>query len=244
MLKIITYTAIGIIALLGIAFFTLNEKKPEGVAGAKAEALAQKMLKAVNHAAWDTTSVIYWTFKGVHKHIWDKKRGFVQVEWDNYKALIRLDNLDGKVFEGGVPISDPAKSTPLLYKAWTYFVNDSFWLNPVSKIYDPGTTRKLVTLPDGTEALLVSYTSGGVTPGDSYLWMVDANGLPTSWKMWVKIIPIGGIATTWEDWRELPSGAKVATSHHNKTIGLSLSITELKAAIYHWEGQQHFSAFE
>ncbi len=75
---------------------------------------------------------------------------------------------------------------------------------------------------------MVSYTSGGVTPGDSYLWILDENGLPESWKMWVKIIPVGGMEFTWEKWTELSTGAKVATYHHHKL--LDLDISNLKAA--------------
>jgi hypothetical protein len=49
---------------------------------------------------------------------------------------------------------------------------------------DEGTTRSLVKNEDKTNGLLVSYASGGVTPGDAYLWKLDANGLPQSYKMW------------------------------------------------------------
>ncbi|MGB6036872.1 MAG: hypothetical protein WBG42_11440, partial [Cryomorphaceae bacterium] len=46
----------------------------------------------------------------------------------------------------------------------------------------------------------------------AYLWILDENYLPTSYKMWVSIIPIGGVEATWENWVE-KGGAMISTSH-------------------------------
>ena len=129
---------------------------------------------------------------------------------------------DGEQVEG-------KKSDKLIQKAWSFFANDSFWLNAPSKVFDEGTERRLVKLDDGSEALLITYKSGGVTPGDSYLWIVDENGLPTSWKMWVKVVPIGGLSTSWQDWTTTETGAKIALNHQfNDKIGVA--ITNLKTS--------------
>lgn len=97
--------------------------------------------------------------------------------------------------------------------AYKMFCNDSFWLMAPFKLTDPGTKRMLVTLPDGRQGLKISYSSGGVTPGDSYVWFLDGQGVPTAFKMWVGILPIGGIEGTWEKWITLPTGAKLSTFH-------------------------------
>ena len=83
-----------------------------------------------------------------------------------------------------------------------------------------------MTGEEGTKSLMVHYGSGGVTPGDSYLWNLDESGLPTSYKMWVSIIPVGGMEFSWENWTTLETGAKIATLHHHKY--LDIPITDLK----------------
>ena len=81
------------------------------------------------------------------------------------------------------------------------------------KAFDPGTERSIVKLKDGREGLKVQYNTGGVTPGDSYVWFLDENGQPEAWKMWVSIIPLGGIENSWEGWQTLSTGAKISTTH-------------------------------
>ena len=115
----------------------------------------------------------------------------------------------------------------LVDKALKNFNNDSFWLVAPYKVFDSGTERSIVTLEDGTEALLVTYTSGGTTPGDSYLWLLNENAFPRAFKMWVKIIPVGGLEASWDDWVITQSGAFLPKSH---TLGpVNLSMGNVKA---------------
>ena len=78
------------------------------------------------------------------------------------------------------------------------------------------------------------YLDGGVTPGDEYLWFVDKDGLPTGFKMWVKIIPIGGVYASWQNWITLKGGARIATEHHLSIGGLVLKITDIRSG-FSWE---------
>lgn len=215
-----------IVAILAILFFVYNEPKPQGQKGTEADALANKMLRAIDKTGWDSTTYVQWNFKGMHNFLWDKDRHFVKVTWDENEVLLDTKKVDGKAFVKGVEQSgDNAKK--MIQDAWGYFCNDSFWLNAPAKVFDPGTQRSLVTQEDGTKALMVSYESGGVTPGDAYLWILDKNGIPKSWKMWVSIIPVGGMEFTWDKWETLPTGAKVATFHTSSA--LDLDISDLKA---------------
>ncbi|MEL6923768.1 MAG: hypothetical protein AAFO94_06940, partial [Bacteroidota bacterium] len=230
MKKFIKWLAIILGVLLvafAIAYLIFNEPLPTGKKGPEADALARKMLMAVDKDGWDTTTVVQWSFMGLHDYLWDKDRNLVQITWSDKKVLLDPDEISGKAWENGVEQSEE-DAAATVRTAWNYWCNDSFWFNAVVKCFDPGTSRSIVTMEDGSEALLVSYDSGGVTPGDSYLWILDENGLPKSWKMWVKIIPIGGVEFSWEQWKTLPTGAKVASLHDGAVFDLEIS--EIKGA--------------
>ncbi|MFK8058124.1 MAG: hypothetical protein AB8F78_18495 [Saprospiraceae bacterium] len=209
-----------------VTYLVLDETKPEGVQGPQAEALADKMLRATNLAAWDTTKVISWDFGGRHQFKWNKAQDSVDVMWGDVLVKLHTKSVTGAAFVNGKQLTGD-EANQLVQSAWSYFCNDSFWLSAPYKIRDPGTSRSLVTLPNGDDALMVSYDSGGVTPGDSYLWILDEAGLPTAWKMWTQIIPIGGIEASWGNYKTLPSGAVLAQSHKIIVLPLELSgITE------------------
>jgi hypothetical protein len=207
-----------------IVYFVFNERMPKGKVGAEAEALATKIQAAINIEAWDTTEAVQWTFKETHTFLWDKKRHWVKVNWGENEALIRIDSVDGRVWKNGEEVTSAKKRDKLLNRGLYFWMNDSFWLNAPAKLFDKGTERRLVNY-EGEDALLITYSSGGVTPGDSYLWRVDENGLPKSWKLWVKIIPIGGVEFTWDKWTTTKTGAKIATLHEGL---LELPITNVK----------------
>ena len=226
MKKVFLYIASTILILLIGSYLVLNEKLPTGENPAKADELANKMLKALNKTAWDSTNVVAWTLKGGHQFVWDKKNEMVQVKWDKNEVLLHLKEWSkGKAFSEGTAITD-GQLDVLRGKAWSIFCNDSYWLIAPFKVLDEGVSRKIVEAKDGSDALLVSYASGGVTPGDAYLWFLDKNGIPKTYKMWVKIIPIGGVSATWEDWKTTETGAKIAQNH--KLGPLDLNITDLR----------------
>jgi len=220
-------SVIGIALLITIIFYVMkNESLPVGKAGPEAEALAQKMLTRLNKPAWDSLNYISWTFTGRHHYAWDKVANHAIIKWDDKKVLMNLDEVTGRAYAGEQElIEDEAQE--LISTAWNYWCNDSFWLAAPYKATDPGTARSIITMDDGSEALLVTYDGGGVTPGDSYLWLLDNTGLPEAYKMWVQIIPLGGTKVEWNDWKTLPGGAMVAQNH--PILFTNIAITNLKA---------------
>ncbi|NEN23314.1 hypothetical protein G3O08_07360 [Cryomorpha ignava] len=215
-----------VLAVAGFAAYQyFDESPPSGKKGEAAEALADKMLSAIGKDSWDAIPYIQWTFKDARHYVWDKQNDRAEIKWDDNVVKMNLDNQSGSVTKAGEQIEGEEKQEAL-EKAWGYWCNDSFWLNAPAKIRDSGTMRSIVKMDDGTDGLLVEYTSGGVTPGDAYLWALDEAGLPIYYKMWVSIIPVGGMKATWGDWKEV-MGAKISTSHDLGSF--SIPIGNLKA---------------
>ncbi|MGE0707967.1 MAG: hypothetical protein AB7N76_14725 [Planctomycetota bacterium] len=200
------------------------EPRPTGVEGPVAEALAARLEAAVHLPAWRATGAVRWTFAGMHRHLWDRGRGLALVEEGTRRVYLRLADQSGRAFEGGQELEGAARAGALAW-AWDAWCNDSFWLNPLAKLRDAGVTREAV----GEHGLLIRYASGGVTPGDAYLWVLGPDDLPTRWKMWVSIIPVPGVDATWEGWTTLATGAKVATLHRIGGL-LPLELSEVKGA--------------
>ncbi|MDT0621633.1 hypothetical protein [Croceitalea vernalis] len=209
----------GIIIGLGLLLLILfgwikSESLPEGSKSQEADLLANKMLTALNIEAYKNTRFLEWTFRnGANQFVWDKELGICVVKWDTYEVRLNLNNTSqSKVIKNGEAINTNDKQK-LIKKALNYFNNDSFWLVAPYKIFDKGTERSIVDLEDGSKGLLITYTTGGDTPGDSYLWLLNENGFPNSYKMWVSVIPIGGLKASWDDWIITESGAFLPKTH-------------------------------
>ena len=224
-LKYLGLFLLGLIILAVIAGWSAHQPLPTGESGPAADALARKMETAVNKMAWDSTRFVSWRFISGTTYLWDKDRQAALVEWGDNKVLLRTDDQSGKVFVSGVEVTDQAEKEKLLQKAWAQFANDSFWLCAPMKAFNPGTTREIVKLEDGRQGLLVRYSSGGVTPGDSYLWHLKEDGLPEAWQMWVQIIPIGGLKFTWEDWTSAPQ-PRIAQQHGGSLLDVPIADLE------------------
>ena len=228
MKKLFTFTGailLLLIAAVGSYYFTNNESLPQGKKGKEADALAIKMFNAINHEAFENTEVLEWSFRNEHFYRWRKSIGLVEIKWDVNKVLYDTKTPNtSTVFVNDKKVNNPE----LLKKAIAFFNNDSFWLVAPYKIFDSGTERSIVK-HDGKDALLITYTSGGSTPGDSYLWILDENYFPTSYKMWTSIIPIGGVSATWADWKNTESGIKLPTKHTLSLFGMKINMGDVKA---------------
>ena len=225
--KILLGLLLSLVIIFSVVYFLYNEKLPKAEMSVEADLLAQKMLKAVHHDSYEKTQYIEWSFAGRHHYKWNKQRKLVEVKLDDKIVQLNLQSPDSSsVKVSNSEVSGSARSE-IIEQAIAHFNNDSFWLVATHKVFDPGTERGVVALANGDEALLVTYTAGGSTQGDSYLWLLDETGLPVAFKMWVSIFPIGGVEATWESWQTAESGA-LFPSHH-KFLFLDIPIEGIKA---------------
>ncbi len=221
---------LGVLAiLLALIYLLFNQKRPVGVPGPEADALALKMFEAVDKAAWDSTAWVRWTYAGKYHIFWDKKNNKAQVDWGGKKALLNLSEFKAEAYENG-RLQEGEAAAKISQEAWKWFYNNMYWLCAPAKLMDPGSTRSIVSLEGGKKGLLVEYSSGGVTPGDAYLWEMNDAGLPVKYQMWVSILPIGGVSGSWENWAILPTGAKIATRHKIGGL-LTVDVTNLEAGM-------------
>ncbi len=229
-MKVLKRFSILIITLLVILFvigWMAHESLPKGgKEGEEADKMALKMENALEKGHWHDIQYIQWSFKGVHHFLWDKHRNMVRVKWEDYTIYTQPGTVKGIAFKGMDRLEEES-AEELIKKANDYFNNDMFWLVAPFKSFDDGVKREVVSY-DGENRLLVTYGSGGSTPGDSYLWKLEEDGTPESYKMWTQIIPIGGVEATWEDYHTLGNGIKI--SHFHKLAGLmDLCISNVKA---------------
>jgi hypothetical protein len=213
--------------VIGVLVLAVRHPLPQATAGPDGDELARRVSAAVGADAWDKLGVLRWTMAGRNHYLWDKGRGFVRYQSGGEEVLLDLVKMDGRAFHSGDELTGEARQK-LIDKAYKAFCNDSFWLNPLVKLFDGGTSRARVEV-DGKPALLIAYASGGVTPGDKYLWLLDDSGLPRAWRVWASVLrPIAGAEFSWEGWTDL-GGAKVSTLH--RVIGLKVQpLSDLAAA--------------
>ncbi|WP_456441291.1 hypothetical protein [Psychroserpens sp.] len=223
---IIVFFTLPTILLFGFMYFKYNEELPTGTQGKDADFLATRMLNVLNHDAYKATDYIEFTFKKRHHFKWNKTENTCEVYWKNIKVNLDLINHDkSKVFVDELEYKQE-DAHEYIQKAESYFNNDTFWLVAPYKVFDKGVERRLVKKENGKESLLITYTSGGSTPGDSYLWHFDDKGKPKSFQMWVDILPINGLEASWLNWTATETEAQLPTFH--KLLFLGLEIGDLK----------------
>ena len=227
----IGFIVLSILTMIIVVLFAIfNEPLPEIIknSGTEADKMAMEMQSALHYNDFKNTQFVEWSFQnGNNVYFWNKQRQVVTVKWDDIVVDLNLKRpKQSKATKDNFEVKGTKKDN-LIVKASKNFNNDSFWLVAPFKLFDSGTERKLVQLEDGSKGLLVTYNSGGNTPGDSYLWKVDKTGFPKSYQMWVSIIPIGGLEATWEGWQKMESGAYLPTAH--KIGPITLSMGDVKA---------------
>jgi len=219
---VVVFFTLPTLLLYVFMYFKYNEALPIGPEGEAADELASQMLNSLNFEAYKSTTYIEFTFKKRHHFKWDRAQNSCEVYWKNYRVDLDLNRHQlSKAYEGDKKI-EGEDAQELIDNALKLFNNDSFWLVAPFKVFDPGTERRLIQTKHQEDALLVTYTNGGSTPGDSYLWHFNASGQPEYFQMWVSILPIDGLEASWSDWTTTDTGAQLPTFHQFLAFGFEI----------------------
>ncbi len=214
--KILRFFGLLFLVLLAIAitiYVIVDKPLPNGTLGQDAELLADEMLSVLNKQAFDSLEYIEFTFRNSNYYQWDRANNNVMVKW-----------LEEEVY---LDLNQSIDTYNLLeIKAYQKFINDSFWLIAPFKVRDEGVIRSTLQVENG-RGLLVTYSSGGLTPGDSYLWIIDNRGFPIAWRLWTSNIPIGGLELSWSGWVKM-NEVWFSTSHDGKMTTVPVEVHSVR----------------
>jgi hypothetical protein len=209
--------------LFGYVYFKYNEPLPVSKPSPEADVLATKMLNTLNYDAYKNTDYIAFTFNNRHHYKWNKSQNNCEVYWKSNQVNLDLSNTKNSTVIIGKQTYNGVEKNDYIQKALNYFNNDTFWLVAPYKIFDKGTARSITKNEAGETGLLVTYNSGGSTPGDSYLWHLDKTHKPKSFQMWTSIFPIKGFPSSWRDWKTTETCAELPTFHKLGVIGMEIT---------------------
>lgn len=190
--------------------FDFEGSDPEAIA------LADRVMQRLGgRQAWDRTRYLRWTFFGRRHHVWDKHTGDIRIEGvdreseSSFLILMNLHTLEGRAWEAGEKITDPARLAAILDRGEALWINDSYWLVMPYKLKDTGVTLEYLgagSLEDGRPAEVLQLTFAGVgrTPDNKYrVWVAEESGLVEQWAYYPKYTDEEPAFTSpWRNWRQ------------------------------------------
>lgn len=228
-MKHILFLILQSVFLLGIISSCVSKKHiiAKSEYSKKADEIADRVIQATNANCWDQVTEVSWEF-GKRKHQWNRSENIHSIQKGNKRIQINLNNTnEGIYFIDSLEITGNKKSKALK-KAYKWWANDSFWLNPFPKFYDKGVKRFSYLDNDGKTHLVIAYDNNGKT-GDLFDWKLDDDHLPTSWSLFVKIIPLKNYKVTWENWKGYPCGLKIASLHRSLLFNIRLKNVKIES---------------
>lgn len=199
-----------------------------------ADDLTEEVMLETNASCWGDVSAIQWTF-GNRKQLWDKDRDFYLVERKNKKMVVNLSNPQQGFYYKKGKLKEGCGKRKNLKKAYKYWANDSYWLNPFWKFMENGVNRRTYVDENGLRHLIIYYSKGKKV-GDLYDWTIDSTNRPTQWNLFVKIVPIKNFRFTWEAWQQFDCLLQISTKHVSSLATIQLK--EVKR-IEDWEESEY-----
>jgi hypothetical protein len=156
-------------------------------------------------------------------HLWDRYTGDYRFETKTAKnqvllVLFNVNSKKGQSFINGKPLSDSLNVIELK-NAYSYFVNDSYWLLAPLRLEDPGVKVFLEQSEEieGTSyyVLRVNFEKGGMNPaGQSWFYVDPGNGQVKRSKFFDAGKKDPHIYT-WTNYKDLGGGLKLSTRKQN-----------------------------
>ncbi len=133
--KILLGLLLALVLIFTGVYLVYNEKLPEATISSEADLLAQKMLKAVNHEAYQKTKYIEWTFAGRNHYKWNRQQQIVEVRMGDTVVRLNIQQPELRsIVVNDKEVIGNAK-TEAIESAISNFNNDSFWLVAPNNIF-------------------------------------------------------------------------------------------------------------
>ena len=134
----------------------------------------------------------------------DELRPYFQTRYSDAKS-----RLLGELKKAGAHPRLSREQILQLGRQTRYQVVSNFFLQVTSALQAPQILNEQQFLQHYDQRLFLPMpVLGGVTPGDTYLWILDDSGRPVAWRVWVKILHIPGPLV--KDSLECPNVKRVA----------------------------------
>lgn len=173
--------------------------------------IADEVMAAMGgRKAYDETRYLFWNFFGSRTLLWDKHKGDVRIESqkDDFKVVMNIHTMKGKVQMNGAELSHPDSLTKYLQKGKDIWINDSYWLVMPFKLKDSGVTLKHLGEEKSengkmADKLELRFKGVGVTPDNKYQVFVDRETkLVNKWTFYPKATDTEPrFSTPWDDYK-------------------------------------------
>jgi hypothetical protein len=154
----------------------------------RAHELAEQVVESLGGwSAWNRTRYLSWRFFGGRLHVWDKQSGDWRLEEPGRVVLMNVNTRAGRAFESGAEVFDEVRRQAALERAYSIWINDSYWMFLPWKLEDPGVHLRhagVSQLQDGSsgQMLELTFERVGLTPQNRYLVFVgDESGHIEQW---------------------------------------------------------------
>ena len=212
-----------------------------------ADAVMEKM---GGHKNWDQTRYITWRFFGRRLHVWDKWTGTIRFEEKEVLLLMNIHTQKGRVWRGGVEMTQLDSLEKYLRRGYRAWINDSYWLVMPYKLKDSGLTLKYKgegKMENGRDAyvLTLTFEHVGVTPQNKYdVYVGQETMLVEEWAFYPNASdPEPRFKTPWSNWQR--HGKILLSAHRGKRKHTDVAVFDtLPASVFESPEPVDMMAFE